>query len=58
MANKARELGSPEVIVVRADVSKVEECKQFVDETVNYFGRCKCMMCFHFSIVFVEIFLN
>ncbi|KAK4569111.1 hypothetical protein RGQ29_004488 [Quercus rubra] len=39
VANKARELGSPEVIVVRADVSKVEECKQFVDETVNYFGR-------------------
>nr|POE64461.1 11-beta-hydroxysteroid dehydrogenase-like 3 [Quercus suber] len=25
--------------MVRADVSKVEECKQFVDETVNHFGR-------------------
>uniref|UniRef100_A0A2N9J4J0 Ketoreductase domain-containing protein n=1 Tax=Fagus sylvatica TaxID=28930 RepID=A0A2N9J4J0_FAGSY len=39
VADKARELGSPEVIVVRADVSKVEECKRFVEEAVNHFGR-------------------
>ncbi|KAL0000593.1 hypothetical protein SO802_014374 [Lithocarpus litseifolius] len=39
VADRARKLGSPEVVVVRADVSKVEECKQFVDEIVNYFGR-------------------
>ncbi|KAM4107709.1 hypothetical protein ACB094_04G167000 [Castanea mollissima] len=39
VANKARELGSPEVIVICADISKDEECKQFVDETVNHFGR-------------------
>ncbi|KAL4634517.1 hypothetical protein ACB092_04G205400 [Castanea dentata] len=39
VANKARELGSPEVIVIRADVSKDEECKQFVHKTVNHFGR-------------------
>ena len=43
VADRARKLGSPEVIVVRADVSKVEECKQFVNEIVNYFGRCKCL---------------
>ncbi|XP_030968007.1 11-beta-hydroxysteroid dehydrogenase-like 2 isoform X2 [Quercus lobata] len=39
VADRARKLGSPEVVVVRADVSKVEECKQFVNEIVNYFGR-------------------
>ncbi|KAM3696195.1 hypothetical protein ACB094_06G020900 [Castanea mollissima] len=39
VADRARKLGSPDVVVVRADVSKVEECKQFVDEIVNYFGR-------------------
>uniref|UniRef100_A0A7N2LTF9 Uncharacterized protein n=1 Tax=Quercus lobata TaxID=97700 RepID=A0A7N2LTF9_QUELO len=39
VADRSRKLGSPEVVVVRADVSKVEECKQFVDEIVNYFGR-------------------
>ncbi|GMY15157.1 11-beta-hydroxysteroid dehydrogenase 1a [Fagus crenata] len=39
VADKARELRSPEVIVVRADVSKVEECKRFVEEALNHFGR-------------------
>ncbi|XP_050290361.1 11-beta-hydroxysteroid dehydrogenase-like 3 [Quercus robur] len=39
VANKARKLGSPEVIVLCADVSKVEECKRFVDEAVSHFGR-------------------
>ncbi|KAL4634515.1 hypothetical protein ACB092_04G205200 [Castanea dentata] len=39
VANKAQELGSPEVIVIRADVSKDEECKHFIDETMNHFGR-------------------
>lgn len=39
VADRARKLGSPEVVVVRANVSKVEECKQFVEEIVNYFGR-------------------
>ena len=48
VADRVRKLGSPEVVVVRDDVSKVEECKQFVDEIVNYFGRCKCLIfCFH-----------
>ena len=42
---------------VRANVSKVEECKQFVYETVNHFGRCKCMMGFLFSMAFVELLI-
>jgi NAD(P)-dependent dehydrogenase (short-subunit alcohol dehydrogenase family) len=51
VADKARELRSPEVIVVRADVSKVEECKRFVEEALNHFGRCKCM-CDKFSVFY------
>ncbi|XP_030968008.1 11-beta-hydroxysteroid dehydrogenase-like 2 [Quercus lobata] len=39
VANKACKLGSPEVIVLRANVSKVEECKRFVDEAVSHFGQ-------------------
>ncbi|KAJ7957217.1 11-beta-hydroxysteroid dehydrogenase [Quillaja saponaria] len=39
VADKARNLGSPDVIVIRADVSKLEDCKRFVDETVNQFGQ-------------------
>lgn len=41
VAATAYQLGSPEVIVIRADVSKVEDCKRFVEETVEHFGRCK-----------------
>ncbi|GMY30992.1 11-beta-hydroxysteroid dehydrogenase A-like isoform X1 [Fagus crenata] len=39
VADKARELGSPQVVVVCADVSKVEECKRFVDVVINHFGQ-------------------
>ncbi|CAH1423149.1 unnamed protein product [Lactuca virosa] len=38
VAERARELGSPEVIVIFADVSKVDDCKRFVDETIHHFG--------------------
>ncbi|KAK6924641.1 Short-chain dehydrogenase/reductase SDR [Dillenia turbinata] len=39
VANMARHLGSPDVIAIRADVSKVEDCKQLVDKAVHHFGR-------------------
>ncbi|KAK4569112.1 hypothetical protein RGQ29_004489 [Quercus rubra] len=39
VADKARQIGSPKVIVVAADVSKFEDCKRFVEETVNHFGQ-------------------
>ncbi|MED6216631.1 hypothetical protein PIB30_009520 [Stylosanthes scabra] len=35
----ARRLGSPDVIVIRADVSKLEDCMRLIDQTVNHFGR-------------------
>ena len=40
VADTARYLGSPEVIVVRADVSKVDDCRRVVDQTMSHFGRC------------------
>ncbi|XP_012471096.1 11-beta-hydroxysteroid dehydrogenase A [Gossypium raimondii] len=39
IADRARDLGSPDVIVIRADVSKVDDCRRLVEETVNHFGR-------------------
>ncbi|KAF6137914.1 hypothetical protein GIB67_041787 [Kingdonia uniflora] len=39
VAEKARELGSPEVVIIAADVSKYEDCKRFVEETIDHFGR-------------------
>lgn len=41
VADTARYLGSPDVVVVRADVSKVDDCRRIVDQTMNHFGRCK-----------------
>lgn len=43
VAERARQMGSPDVIVITADVSKVEDCKRFVDKTVNHFGQCKLL---------------
>ncbi|KVH95699.1 Glucose/ribitol dehydrogenase [Cynara cardunculus var. scolymus] len=39
VAERARELGSPDVLFLFADVSKVDECRMFVDDTVKHFGR-------------------
>lgn len=41
VADRARAYGSPDVIIMRADVSKIEDCIRLVDETVNHFGRRK-----------------
>ncbi|RDX66409.1 11-beta-hydroxysteroid dehydrogenase 1B, partial [Mucuna pruriens] len=39
VADRARDYGSPDVIIIRADVSKVADCSRLVDETLNHFGR-------------------
>ena len=57
VADKACKLGSPEVVVVRADVSKVEECERIVNETVNHFGHCKCVI-YMFWVVFFSVCLT
>lgn len=39
VADVARELGSPDVIIIPADVSLPQDCKRLVDQTINHFGR-------------------
>ncbi|KAL5717868.1 11beta-hydroxysteroid dehydrogenase [Ranunculus cassubicifolius] len=39
VARKARTFGSPDTIIIFADVSKADDCKRFVQETVNHFGK-------------------
>ncbi|KAK9926599.1 hypothetical protein M0R45_023819 [Rubus argutus] len=39
VADKARRLGSPDAIVLLADVSKLEDCNRLVNDTVNHFGQ-------------------
>ncbi|KAK3035855.1 hypothetical protein RJ639_032992 [Escallonia herrerae] len=39
VADRARKLGSSDVLLVCADVSDINDCKRFVDETINHFGR-------------------
>ncbi|KAJ4973752.1 hypothetical protein NE237_006926 [Protea cynaroides] len=45
VADKAGQLGSPDVLVIPADVSKVDQCKQFIDEVVNHFERLDHLVC-------------
>lgn len=39
--DRASDFGSPDVLMIHADVSKVEDCKRIVDDTVNHYGRRK-----------------
>ncbi|KAL7002074.1 11beta-hydroxysteroid dehydrogenase [Sarracenia purpurea var. burkii] len=39
VADTAREMGSPDVLSVCGDVSNIDDCKRFIDEAVNHFGR-------------------
>ncbi|XP_068656068.1 11-beta-hydroxysteroid dehydrogenase A-like [Aristolochia californica] len=39
VGEKARSAGSPDVIVVPADVSKPEDCKKVVEKAVTHFGK-------------------
>ena len=41
VADKARVLGSPDVIFIPTDISKVEDCERFINEAVDHFGKCK-----------------
>ncbi|KAJ0737605.1 putative 11-beta-hydroxysteroid dehydrogenase [Helianthus annuus] len=45
VANKARELGSPDVLFIFADVSKVDDCRMFVEDTIKHFGRLDHLVC-------------
>ncbi|GAV85028.1 adh_short domain-containing protein [Cephalotus follicularis] len=39
VVDKARQLGSPDAIAVQADVSNAQDCKRFIEATVDHFGR-------------------
>ncbi|KAL8140890.1 hypothetical protein V2J09_006911 [Rumex salicifolius] len=39
VAAKARQLGSPDVIVVTADVSKVHDCERMINQTIAHFHK-------------------
>ncbi|MCD7464128.1 Polycomb protein sop-2 [Datura stramonium] len=39
VAERARELGSPDVLTVHADISKAHDCRRIVDQTMSHFGR-------------------
>ncbi|KAF6159681.1 hypothetical protein GIB67_029939 [Kingdonia uniflora] len=39
ISDKARRLGANRVTVIAADVVKEEDCRRFIDETINTFGR-------------------
>uniref|UniRef100_A0A0D9XSB2 3-oxoacyl-[acyl-carrier-protein] reductase n=1 Tax=Leersia perrieri TaxID=77586 RepID=A0A0D9XSB2_9ORYZ len=39
VAKTARELGAPDVLVVPADITKVDDAKRAVEETVAHFGK-------------------
>lgn len=41
VGERALLLGSPDVLLVPTDVSKVEDCKRLIDETINHFGQRK-----------------
>ncbi|XP_035830381.1 11-beta-hydroxysteroid dehydrogenase-like 4A isoform X2 [Helianthus annuus] len=45
VANKARELGSPDVLFIFADVSKADDCRMFVEDTIKHFGRLDHLVC-------------
>ncbi|XP_059638852.1 11-beta-hydroxysteroid dehydrogenase A-like [Cornus florida] len=39
VASLASELGSPDVIIIRADVAKADDCRRIIDETMNHFRQ-------------------
>lgn len=43
VADKAKQLGSPDVLVAKADVSNNADCKNVLDQTIRHFHKYKCM---------------
>lgn len=40
VADRCRQIGCHDVIVIRADVSEAHDCKRMVDQTLHHFHRC------------------
>lgn len=48
IAENARRLGSRNVLIMAADVVKEEDCRRFMNEAINYFGRGEALQsCFY-----------
>lgn len=41
ISENARRLGAPNVMIVAADVVKEDDCRRFINETINQYGRGK-----------------
>lgn len=52
ISENARRIGAKYVMVMAADVVKEEDCRRFVNETINLFGRS---MQLHFLIIIMII---
>ncbi|KAL4559658.1 hypothetical protein LXL04_031801 [Taraxacum kok-saghyz] len=39
ISENAKRLGAPNVLIMAADVVKEDDCRRFVNETINYYGR-------------------
>lgn len=39
VSNKAKEIGANHVIIIAADVIKEDDCRRFITQAVNYYGR-------------------
>lgn len=39
ISEKARHIGAKNVIIIAADVVKEDDCRRFVTETINFYGR-------------------
>ncbi|VVB00957.1 unnamed protein product [Arabis nemorensis] len=39
VAETSRQLGSSDVIIIPGDVAKLEDCKEFISETIHHFGK-------------------
>uniref|UniRef100_A0A0D9XZ55 Uncharacterized protein n=1 Tax=Leersia perrieri TaxID=77586 RepID=A0A0D9XZ55_9ORYZ len=41
VADQSFQLGAPDVIILPGDVANPEDCKRFVQTTIDHYGRCK-----------------
>jgi len=39
VSNNARQIGANHVIIIAADVVKEDDCRRFITQAVNYYGR-------------------
>lgn len=58
VADRCRHIGSPDVIVIRADVANAHDCKRVVDQTVHHFNRCTQFMHLFSTWFYVVVFVD